>query len=445
MKSTYSGVLYFIDCLATIRSFYLIRLVFTIDDNKSDKKIFCLHDATSSYSKLTNFDIKSMNPFLCRNLIYGYIGISQNGVIDLRSTEFNKDMDNSTRFRNKMNYLKSINQNMQILAGIGGCSFPDETTENLLFSIETTTKRSKMINNILKFGQQHHFNGFALHLCNPEFSIESDNLNNFRKLFSTFLKAFKQMLHAKNLILVTIIQSEIPTIVYHPKHVSNFSDYVLLTTYDFDKFKMNENINIHNALYKNPQDLDAKSNADYAIKTWIAKGGKAENLLMGISPHGRSFNIKFQNKTEPGSPIKWNDNSEINSNNFIPYNQLCKRLDLSNWIIKWQEDQKVPYAYKNFKWISFENRRSIEVKAEYIIKNNLAGGGFMNVENDDFEGTCGKPNYPLIRILNQKLIGVDIEDRFDEDRKIKKEIVILIKFSRKNINAMSESSEKNIA
>lgn len=53
------------------------------------------------------------------------------------------------------------------------------------------------------------------------------------------------------------------------------------------------------------------------------------------------------------------------------------------------------------RWVGFEDVRSIEVKAKYIIEKKLGGGMLWALDFDDFSGAfCHQGKYPILTTLN---------------------------------------------
>lgn len=47
----------------------------------------------------------------------------------------------------------------------------------------------------------------------------------------------------------------------------------------------------------------------------------------------------------------------------LPYIiQICEKIEKDGWTEAWQDEHKVPYAYKNDQWVGFDNERSVEIK-----------------------------------------------------------------------------------
>lgn len=74
-------------------------------------------------------------------------------------------------------------------------------------------------------------------------------------------------------------------------------------------------------------------------------------------------------------------------------------ISSESWITRWQENQKVPYAYRGDQWVSFENVRSMTAKAEYIRDNKLGGAMFWSIDFEDFHGIGGNGKNPLINAV----------------------------------------------
>lgn len=68
----------------------------------------------------------------------------------------------------------------------------------------------------------------------------------------------------------------------------------------------------------------------------------------------------------------------------------------------WENEQKVPYAYKGDVWVGYDNVESIKIKVDYAKKMNLGGLMVWSIETDDFHGKYGKA-FPLLNAVNDSL------------------------------------------
>ena len=87
------------------------------------------------------------------------------------------------------------------------------------------------------------------------------------------------------------------------------------------------------------------------------------------------------------------------------YNEICKPgLIVDEWNHVWDDDVKGPYSYSGDKWVSYDNWKSIQLKARVAVATyKLAGMMVWSIDTDDFNNDCGDGNYPLLRSLNKGL------------------------------------------
>ena len=58
-----------------------------------------------------------------------------------------------------------------------------------------------------------------------------------------------------------------------------------------------------------------------------------------------------------------------------------------------QEEKVVaPYCFKGDQWFSYDDEKSFEMKANYILDHDLGGAMVWSIDTDDFQGFCGRKN-----------------------------------------------------
>ena len=61
------------------------------------------------------------------------------------------------------------------------------------------------------------------------------------------------------------------------------------------------------------------------------------------------------------------------------------------------------YATKNDQWTSFNEIKTVQLKANHILKNNYAGAALYFIDNDDFNNECCHGPSPLMNSIGMWL------------------------------------------
>ena len=64
-----------------------------------------------------------------------------------------------------------------------------------------------------------------------------------------------------------------------------------------------------------------------------------------------------------------------------------------------------PYAFKDDQWVGYDDPAMAEVKARYILANQLGGAMFWDLPSDDYHGWCGDGPYPIIGTVSAIVKG----------------------------------------
>ena len=91
---------------------------------------------------------------------------------------------------------------------------------------------------------------------------------------------------------------------------------------------------------------------------------------------------------------------------FLAYYESCLMLSCEKWKEFWNEAQLVPYAKgkENWPWAGYDNVKSMKIKAEYIVKQQLGGAMFWTLDLDDFSSKfCCQGYFPLMRVYSVKI------------------------------------------
>ena len=54
--------------------------------------------------------------------------------------------------------------------------------------------------------------------------------------------------------------------------------------------------------------------------------------------------------------------------------------------MRWEACHKAPYMVNKVKWVSYDNERSVKLKADFAFDMKLGGVMVWSIETDDFQG-----------------------------------------------------------
>lgn len=149
-------------------------------------------------------------------------------------------------------------------------------------------------------------------------------------------------------------------------------------------------------------------NQQATIETWIQGGCPPSKLVLGLGAYGRTFRLKQKTNPDikPYAPAKGAGlpGNYTGTRGFLSYYEICHLIKRQNWQMEYDEEQQVPFAYKDDQWVGYDNQISIEKKSRYLVKQGLAGAMIWSLDLDDFQGRfCGQGKYPLVTIVKKTL------------------------------------------
>lgn len=111
------------------------------------------------------------------------------------------------------------------------------------------------------------------------------------------------------------------------------------------------------------------------VQYWLNRiGSNRQKLVMGIPLYGPYWQLTTSNTGvgAPGSPIS-----------FLKYSQICQNIR-NGWTRRFDNLQKVPYAFGNNQWVGYDDTESVQYKIDYVKNNGLGGMFVWAMEMDDF-------------------------------------------------------------
>uniref|UniRef100_W8B3L3 Acidic mammalian chitinase n=1 Tax=Ceratitis capitata TaxID=7213 RepID=W8B3L3_CERCA len=374
-------------------------------DADNGKYVVCYQGTWATYRQSNGkYDVNNIDPFLCTHLMYAFFGIEESGELRITDPALDLGENGEDGYISKFNALKLQNPSLKTIAAVGGWN---EGSRNFSIVANDPERRQRFVRSAVQFIQRHGFDGLDMdwEYPNQRHNLTFDDKNNFVTLLRELKEGFKPFQY----ILTAAVGASPATasISYNITEISKYLDIINVMAYDIHGTW--ESVTGYNApLYAGPNDTTEASrqlNLDAIIKYWLAQGAPREKLVAGVPFYGHTFTLADAAQHSVGSPssgagIAGQYSGEAGS---IGYMELCERMLTEQWQVEWDEAQLVPYAYLGQQWVSFDNPRSIGLKAQYAKDNNLGGVMVWSLETDDFRNLCSGGKYPLLQTINRIL------------------------------------------
>lgn len=371
-----------------------------------NKKVVCYWGTWANYRPDGGkFTPDHIDATLCTHLIYSFAGLDS-GNWTLKSLDPWMDLEDSYGLAGfkKATSLKYKHPHLKVSLAIGGWN---EGSAKYSEMAKDNKARSSFANSALKFLQTHNFDGLDLDWEYPgKRGGKPEDKENFILLIQDLRAAFSNT----NMLLTAAIGAAKATIdvAYDVEKMYQYLDYVHVMCYDYHG-KWDKKTGHNAPLY--PRETESASdqelNVEYTLKYLLERGAKPEKTMLGVPLYGRAFTLRNPNSNRMGAPAK--DTSfqgpYTREDGFMGYNEICvEKLDKqAPWTVVWDEEHAAPYMFRGDSWMSYDNERSVAMKAEFAYDAGMAGVMTWSIDTDDFEGVCNGPKFPLLRTLNHAL------------------------------------------
>jgi len=291
---------------------------------------------------------------------------------------------------------KTINPDIKVLVAVGGWAMgrePFEAVAKSAANIKAFTETS------IEFLRKHNLDGLDIDWEYPQSKTQFVNLlTGLRQGFEAEAKASGK----PRLLLTAAVSAGEGNIVvgYDIPAMSKPLDFVNLMSYDLHG-SWEQMTGINAPLFASRQDKGWKVslNVKWAVETFLNSGCPAEKLIMGMPLYGRGFRLQ-QNGGNPGLYAPTRGAASVGAE--PGYDKICGWEKLG-WTKRWEFEQQVPFMFKGTDWIGYDDKCSLEHKAEFLKEKNLAGGMVWELGLDDVQGNCGMGKYPLLKAIGDQL------------------------------------------
>ncbi|WAD32350.1 chitinase ChiD [Citrobacter braakii] len=308
----------------------------------------------------------------------------------------------------KIPQLRKQNPNLKVLLSVGGWG-----ARGFSGAAATKETRAVFIQSAQEIIAKYGLDGIDLDWEYPVNGawglVESQPAD--RANFTALLKELRAALGHKKLLTIAVgANAESPKSWVDVKAIVPSLDYINLMTYDMAYGTQYFNSNLYDSTQWPTVAAADKYSADFVVNNYLAAGLKASQMNLGIGFYGRVP----KRAVEPG--IDWSKPDaqknpvtqpyfgpeqielfkslgvDLSKDTYVKYNEIVAKLindPQKRFSQHWDDEANVPWLSvqsvdgKALFALSYENPRSVAIKADYIKSKGLGGAMFWEYGADD--------------------------------------------------------------
>jgi len=308
----------------------------------------------------------------------------------------------------KIPALRKQNPHLKVLLSLGGWG-----ARGFSSAAATPETRAVFIRSIEEVVKKYGLDGIDL---DWEYPVNGawglvDSTPADRDNFTALLKELRQHLGKEKLVTIAVAASaESPKSWIDVKAIAPLLDYINLMTYDMAYGTQYFNSNLYDSKQWPTVAAADKYSADFVVNNYIAAGLKPSQMNLGIGFYGRvpkramEAGIDWTKPEAQKNPVTEpyfgpeevtlfrSLGYDLTQDTYVKYNDIVSKLlndPQKRFTQHWDDEAKVPWlSVKSAKGepvfaLSYENPRSVAVKAEYIKSKGLGGAMFWEYGADD--------------------------------------------------------------
>lgn len=308
----------------------------------------------------------------------------------------------------KIPTLRKQNPNLKVLLSVGGWG-----ARGFSGAAATPESRAVFIRSAQEVVEKYGLDGIDLdweYPVNGAWGLVASQPAD-RDNFTALLKELRTAFGHKKLVTIAVgANAESPKSWVDVKAIAPLLDYINLMTYDMAYGTQYFNSNLYDSTQWPTVAAADKYSADFVVNNYLAAGLKPSQMNLGIGFYGRVP----KRTVEPG--IDWSKPDaqknpvtqpyfgahevelfkslgvDLSKDTYVKYNDIVSKLlndPQKRFTEHWDEQAKVPWLSvqssdgKPLFALSYENPRSVSIKADYIKRKGLAGAMFWEYGADD--------------------------------------------------------------
>ncbi|KAF7286452.1 chitinase 7 [Rhynchophorus ferrugineus] len=353
------------------------------------------------------FTPEDINAALCTHIIYAFATLE-----DHKLTEGN---EKDPEMYDRIIALREKNPDLKVLLAIGGWAFGSTPFKELTGNV---FRMNQFVYDAIDFLREYKFNGLDV---DWEYPRGADDRVAYVSLLKELRVAFEGEAKTSGqprLLLTAAVPASFEAIAagYDVPEISKYLDFINVMTYDFHG-QWERTVGHNSPLFplESATSYQKKLTVDYSAREWVKQGAPREKLMIGMPTYGRSFELVNVTQFDIGAPATGGGKpgKYTTEAGFMSFYEICDFLHEDNVTLVWDNEQQVPFAYRDNQWVGFDDERSLKTKMAWLREEGFGGIMIWSVDMDDFRGSCGSGKYPLIHAMRQELEGYKVKLEFE--------------------------------
>ena len=385
-----------------------------LPDNLREPRIFC-YFTNWSYKRpgMGKFTPEDIDPTLCTHVVFAFASIKDHKLAASEDNDLGDAFNDGTYDRIMKH--KEKNPELKVLLAVGGWAFGSkpfrELTENIF-------RMNGFVYDAIEFLRRYNFDGLDI---DWEYPRGADDRASFVSLIKELRLAFEgehKSAGKPKLLLTAAVPASFEAIAagYDVPELAKYLDYINVMTYDFHG-QWEDAVGHNSPLFplNSATGVQKKLTVDFAAKEWARQGAPLEKLIIGMPVYGRTFKLADKQKFDIGAETLGGGKAGkyTGEEGFLSYYEICDFLHEENTTLVWDNEQQVPFAYRDTEWVGFDDERSLRTKISWLKTEGFGGIMVWSVDLDDFRGYCGTGKYPLLKAMQKELDGYMVELVYD--------------------------------
>ncbi len=308
----------------------------------------------------------------------------------------------------KIPVLRKQNPDLKVLLSVGGWG-----ARGFSGAAATKETRAVFIQSAQEIVAQYGLDGIDLDWEYPVNGawglVESQPAD--RDNFTALLKELRAAFGHKKLVTIAVgANADSPKSWVDVKAIAPVLDYINLMTYDMAYGTQYFNANLYDSTQWPTVAAADKYSADFVVNNYLAAGLKPSQMNLGIGFYGRvpkravepgidwsKPDAQKNPVTQPYFESAQNDlfkslGVDLSKDTYVKYNDIVAKFindPQKRFTEHWDDQAKVPWLSvqsadgKALFALSYENPRSVAIKADYIKNKGLGGAMFWEYGADD--------------------------------------------------------------